>query len=190
MNQQQETKITLEEFWKLHSTETNLEFVDGRAIAKVSPKFFHSSIQFALLRLLYNESVESGRVLPEWAVSLERNGAPWVPTPDITYVAFEHLPKNWSDNAACPVPCDVAFEIVSPGQGLHDFLLKAKDYLDAGVSEVWVIDPDHFEVLVFEQGKSAKTYSGDEQIKCRFFPKTTLSASAIFEAAGIQQNIK
>lgn len=38
------TKVTLEEFWVLPEGETAYELVDGRAIPKISPKYFHSSL--------------------------------------------------------------------------------------------------------------------------------------------------
>ena len=45
------TKLTVEEFWALFEGETNYELVDGVAVPKVSPKYHHSALQFALLRL-------------------------------------------------------------------------------------------------------------------------------------------
>lgn len=35
-------ELTLEEFWSLPEGETAYELVDGKAIPKVSPKYFHS----------------------------------------------------------------------------------------------------------------------------------------------------
>ncbi len=142
------TFLTLEEFWALPEGETNYELIDGQAIAKVSPKEFHSALQGALYRLIYGWRRGKGRVYPEWAVSLERNGVPWVPTPDVTYVSYERLPKRRC-NVACPVPCDLAIEIISPGQTLQEFESKAQDYFAAGVSRVWVVDPDAISIRVF-----------------------------------------
>ncbi len=44
--------LTLEEFWALPSGETAYELVDGQAIPKVSPKYFHSSLQGAFYTLI------------------------------------------------------------------------------------------------------------------------------------------
>lgn len=88
------TGLTLEEFWALPEGETAYELVDGRAIPKVSPKYFHSSLQKAFLTLISSWCKGKGRVRPEWAVSLQRNGVPWVPTPDLTYISYERLPPR------------------------------------------------------------------------------------------------
>ena len=39
------TKLTLAEFLDLPDRDVYYEFVDGQAVPKVSPKFFHSSLQ-------------------------------------------------------------------------------------------------------------------------------------------------
>jgi Uma2 family endonuclease len=46
------TDLTLEDFWALPEGETAYELVDGLAIPKVSPKYFHSSLQRAIDRLI------------------------------------------------------------------------------------------------------------------------------------------
>ena len=46
------TELTLEEFWALPEGETAYELVDGQAIPKVSPKYFHSSLQRVFDRLI------------------------------------------------------------------------------------------------------------------------------------------
>ena len=102
------TNLTVDEFWALPEGETNYELVDGIAIAKVSPKYFHSFLQSALVGLIRTWCKGKGRSGTEWAVSLKRKGNEWVPTPDVTYVSYDRLPKSWKANTACPVPCDLA----------------------------------------------------------------------------------
>ncbi|MFM2064015.1 MAG: hypothetical protein RLZZ507_3686 [Cyanobacteriota bacterium] len=42
-------KLTLTEFLKLSTQDVNYEFVDDYAVPKVSPKYFHSTLQKTLL---------------------------------------------------------------------------------------------------------------------------------------------
>jgi len=84
--------LTLKDFLALPEGETAYELVDGAAIPKVSPKFFHSTSQKNLLFLLDPWSRGQGRVMPEWAVVLKRNQEDWVPIPDLLYVSFDILP--------------------------------------------------------------------------------------------------
>ncbi len=179
------TKLTLEEFWALPAGDTNLELVDGQAIPKVSPKYFQSSLQRGIDRLFSVWCRGKGRIRPEWSVTLLRNGVPWVPVPDLTYVSYERLPKNWKRNEACPVPCDLAIEIISPGQILKEFEEKAADYFAAGVLRVWVIDPDKMSIRVFfpDPDNEVKFYIGDMVIVDTLLPGLELTPQSIFEEA-------
>ncbi len=58
------TQLTLEEFLALPEEEVNYEFVDGQAIPKVSPKYFHSTLQLALGLLIRSWCKGKGRVVP------------------------------------------------------------------------------------------------------------------------------
>ena len=177
------TNLTVDEFWALPEGETNYELVDGIAIAKVSPKSFHSFLQFALCTLIKPWCKGRGRVGPEWAVSLKRNGKDWVPTPDVTYVSYDRLPKSWKANDACPVPCNLAIEIISPGQTISEFEEKARDYLNAGVSRVWVVNPKAISITAFSPDGIPQQYQGNTKIIDSLLPGLELSTQLIFEEA-------
>lgn len=181
------TDLTLEEFWALPPGETAYELVDGKAIPKVSPKYFQSSLQGAFY-LLINAwcSKASGRIRPEWSVKLKRNGKDWVPAPDLTYVSYDRLPKSWRRNEACPIPCDLAIEIISPGQTMEEFEEKARDYLHAGVTRVWVVDPEAISITVFFCDGTRLLYTGNTKIIDTLLPGLELSPQLIFEEAELQ----
>ena len=177
------TDLTLEEFWALPEGETAYELVDGRAIAKVSPKYFHSFLQGALYTLIKAWCKGRGRVGTEWAVSLKRNGRDWVPTPDVTYVSYNRLPRSWKQNVACPVPCELAIEIISPGQIMKEFEDKASYYFAAGVLRVWVVDPEVVSITVFFPDGKRFAYTGNTKITDTLLPGLELSPQLIFEEA-------
>lgn len=177
------TNLTLEQFWTLPEGETAYELIDGQAIPKVSPKYFHSSLQRAMLRLFDAWRGLYGRILPEWAVILERNGSPWVPTPDLTYISYTRLPRSWKRNEACPIPCDLAIEIISPDQTFKQLADKALDYIKAGVLRVWIIDPETFTITVFFPDGSRSSFSGDTKIVDTLLPGLELTPKVIFEEA-------
>ncbi|MBE9185617.1 Uma2 family endonuclease [Microcoleus sp. LEGE 07076] len=115
------TKLTLAEFLALPDGDIYYEFIDGQAIPKVSPKFFHFSLQEALCRLIRVGCKSRGRVLPKWAILLKRLGKDWAPVPDLTYISYARLPKNWRRNEACPAIPELVIEIISPGQTMQGF---------------------------------------------------------------------
>jgi hypothetical protein len=76
------TKLTLEEFLALPGPDVYCEFVDGEAVPKVSPKYFPSTLQFTLCRLIRVWCKGRRRVLPERGILLKRRGKDRAPLPD------------------------------------------------------------------------------------------------------------
>ena len=177
------TKLTLEDFLALPDGDVYYEFVDGQAVPKVSPKFFHSTLQFALCSLIRAWCKGRGRVLPEWAILLKRQGKDWAPVPDLTYISYERLPKNWRRNEACPTIPELVIEIISPDQTMQEFEYKAKDYLAAGVPRVWVIDPEAILIRSFFADGSSQVYTDNTPIVDELLPGLELTTRLIFEEA-------
>ena len=183
-------KLTLEEFWALPEGETAYELIDGQAVPKVSPKYFHSALQGTLVILLRTWCKGKGRAHPSWAIALERHGQGWVPTPDVTYISYERLPRSWRRNEACPVPPELAIEIISPGQTLKDFEDKAKDYFAAGVSRVWVIDPEAMSIRAFSPDGKVTLYTDDMPIVDTLLPGLELTPLLVFEEAELLPTVE
>lgn len=183
LNQQ----LTLEEFFNLPPGEGDItyELVDGKAIPKMSPKFFHAKLTFILCNLIKQSRENEGEVWAEWSIKLTRNGRDWVPTPDLLYVSNERLPENWNENEACPVPPELAIEIISPGQTFGQMAGKAEDYLNAGVLRIWVVDIENRSITVFYPDKALRTYRGDELITDSLFTGLEFTVEAVFKKAKI-----
>jgi len=98
------TYLTIQEFFELPESDRPLELIDGQAIPKMSPKYFHSRLQKTLLFILDSWAKDRGRVEAEWAILLKKNGGNWVPVPDLTYISFDRLSEDWMFDEACPVP--------------------------------------------------------------------------------------
>jgi Uma2 family endonuclease len=152
-------RLTLEEFLAMPELDLTYELVDGEAVPKMSPKRFHSRVTGALFILLNQWSQDRGEVNPEWAIALKRKGEDWVPVPDLTYVSYQRLPTEVMKDEACPVPPELAIEIISPGQTFGQLAEKATDYLEAGVSRVWVVDPQARSITVFYPDAPPRTYT-------------------------------
>ncbi len=178
-------KLTLAEFLALPQGDVNCEFVDGYVKLKVSPKAFHSALQAALIVLIRTWCKGKGRIYPEWAILLKRKGADWAPVPDLTYVSYEKLPKNWQKNEACPVPPELVIEIISPDQTIKEFEEKAKDYFAGGVLRVWVVNPEAMSIRVFDSAKSSQVYIDDVLIVDELLPGLELTVRQIFQEADL-----
>jgi Uma2 family endonuclease len=140
-------KLTKAEFWALaDAADITYELIDGIAVPKMSPKYFHARSARRILNILEAWAKNRGRAEMEWAFDLSEDSTP---VPDLIYVSFDRLPESWNENAACPVPPELAIEIISLGQTFGQMTQKASNYLTGGVLQVWVVNPAAKSVTVF-----------------------------------------
>lgn len=179
---------TLQEFLALLSDDVACELIDGQAVPKMSPKLFHSAVQTALLVLLGSWGLGRGRVYPEWAVILQRNGRDWVPVPDLTFVSYKRLPQDWMLDEACPVRPELVTEIISPAQTFGQMAAKATDYLNAGVLRVWIVDTQARSITVFYPDSPPQTYTSERQIAGdEVLDGLILTPEQVFRQAGLPE---
>ncbi|UFP95948.1 Uma2 family endonuclease [Gloeobacter morelensis] len=185
MNRISDQRLTLEAFFELPDEGVSLELVNGRAIPKMSPKLFHAALQATLLMLLRAWGRSRGRALPEWAVVLRRHDEDWVPVPDLLYVSYERLPRQWRRNEACPVAPELVVEIISPGQTFGLLTGKAGDYLTAGVLRVWVIDSEALTITVFYPDRPPATFRENDEMMDELFAGFRLTPEQLFTEADL-----
>lgn len=178
-----EKKLTLTQFLSLSQQDVNYELVDYFPVPKVSPKYFHSTLQKTLLILISIWCKGKGRTVAEWAIILKRKGKDWCPVPDLCYISYERLPKSWKYNQACPIPPELVIEIISPGQTMQEFDDKARDYFAAGVSRVWVIEPEQMSIKIFFSEDLNLVYTDDMPIIDSILPGFELTVNSLFTEA-------
>ncbi len=183
-------KLTLAEFLQMSASCDRTELIDGEIVPKVSPKYKHASAQGRLFRLLddWCEQEQCGRVLTEWSVVLQRQGQDWVPVPDLTYVSYERVPVEWEEDAPCPVLPELVIEIISPGQSFGEMTQKATDYLQAGVSRVWVVDNQARSVTVLGADEFPQTFLIGNIISDALLPGLEIAVADLFAKRGNRAN--
>ena len=184
---QTKTELTLEEFLALPEGEGDItyELIDGQAVPKMSPKKFHSRLTRTLIKLLEQWGEERGEIGVEWAVKLTRKRRDWAPTPDLLYVSYERLSPDRNQDEACPVVPELVIEIISPGQSFGQLAAKARDYLDAKVLRVWVVDSQARSITVFYPDAAPQTYMGDILLTDSLFEGLEFTAEQVFQMAKI-----
>ncbi len=182
---QTKTKLTLAEFLALPEADITYELVNGEALPKMSPKYFHSALTTAFWMLIGQWCHGRGRVVVEWAVTLKRQEDDWVPVPDLTYISYDRLPVDWMRDEPCPMPPELVIEIISQGQTFRQFIEKAADYLNAGVDRVWVIDSPSRSITIFFSDRPPQSYTGTTSLTDSIFPNLELTAQQVFQQAGI-----
>jgi Uma2 family endonuclease len=187
MTQAVTNELTLQEFLAGPEGEPYFELIDGVAIPKVSPQRFHSKTCRALIRVLEPWIQDRGELGIEWAITLTRHGRDWVPVPDLLYISYERLTLDEFEDGPCPVPPELAIEIISPDQTFGEMAEKAADYIAAGVLRVWVADPKAKTITVFAPNAVPITYRGDRIFTDALFPGLEFTAQKLFGQAGLIQ---
>ena len=77
-----------------------------------------------------------------------------------------------------PLPVLVV-EVLSPSTAGKDRREKREEYLAAGVSEVWLVDPDSRSVTLWDRSGS-RTVRDDERLRSTILPGFELSPAGVF----------
>jgi len=184
-NPESKQNLTLEQFLNLPETDESYELIDGEAIKKMSPKFFHSRLTSSFFAELSGWANGTGQVAIEWSIALKRQGKDWVPVPDLLYVSYHRLAIDWLEDVPCPVLPELVIEIVSPDQTFNQLAQKATDYLNAGVERVWVVYPPMRSITIFFTDRPPETYRGDRLLTDELFADLAVTAEQFFVKARI-----
>jgi Uma2 family endonuclease len=104
--------------------------------------------------------------------------------PDVAFLRRTRLPKGPPRRGFCRVAPDLAVEVVSPNDTAYEVETKLAEWLDAGVSEVWIVVPHVRKVRIHRPGASDAVLNEHDELttplvpgfRCRvaeFFPPMT-----------------
>ena len=131
------------------------EWLNGRAVQKVSPRRKHSVAQGAFLEALQSwaRSGRSGFAGPEWRFRIRPPGEPRRPlVPDVAYLSYKVLPYRMMLETEEPlVAPDAVVEVKSPGDRRAHIDEKVRVYLAAGTCVVFLVDPQSRTVTVCDR---------------------------------------
>ena len=89
--------------------------------------------------------------------------------PDVAVILRSRLPNGkLPKKQICPVPPDLAVEILSPGNTRKEIKRKLREYFDSGVRLAWVVDPRkrmvrvHTSPTTFTELTEDDTLNGDD----------------------------
>lgn len=103
-----------------------------------------------------------------------------VRAPDAAFVRAERIPPD-GVKGYFQGPPDIAVEVVSPGDRPSEVAAKARDWLAAGCSLVWVVDPGNHTVAVhYRGGKSVVLSVNDSLTGGDALPEFSMPVEKIF----------
>ena len=178
--------LSLEEFLALPPRDMVCELMEGRVVSKATPTPQQVALQRVLFARMSAWCAGMGRVLPNCAIALKRQNADWVPVPALTYLSYHRLPETQYEERVCPIAPEVVVEIRSPSQTIEALTAKAIDYVNGGVSRVWLVNPETQQIRVMRPNRSVLFYVGETILVDDLLPGLKLTAKEIFDAATLE----
>ncbi len=176
------TLITAEEFATM-SFDRPCELVRGEIVEMTNPGFRHGNVCLRLGGMLY-AWLQSH---PEFSAASNDSGVlvesdpDTVRGPDLMVIRKSKLPQGRGPIGHLSVPPDVAIEIRSPSDRSHDVMRKVSLFLAAGVTEVWVIEPDHQRVFIHRDQEETTVFQATDVLTTPQLPDFACPLSLLFE---------
>lgn len=176
---------------KLYTPEELLSIADGKDYELVDGRLVERNMSVL-------SSWVGGQLYSELNVFLRDNPLGWawpsdlgyacfpdapkkVRKPDVTYIRKERLPEGLTSEGYEYLPPDLAVEVVSPNDSYYEVEAKVIEYLDAGVSLIWIVDPESRTVRIHRRdGSVAWLRQRDELSGEDVVPGFRCPVSAIF----------
>ncbi|HEX5886165.1 MAG TPA: Uma2 family endonuclease [Pyrinomonadaceae bacterium] len=173
--------MTAEELFSLDDGSNLHELVKGELLTMSPPGAKHGAVGMNISAPLhtYVSTKKLGIVfLAETGFILERN-PDTVLAPDCSFIRSERL-SNLPDGYLEIAP-DLVVEITSPSQSRPKMEIRASQWLEYGVLEVWLVDPKTRTINVRRvTGKDEVLREGDDLIGGNIVPGFRIPLSKIF----------
>lgn len=100
---------------------------------------------------------------------------------DLLYLNPEHAARNAPRSRFVDEPPTLVVEILSPNDTIEAVEEKLSEYLDSGVSIVWIVNPYRTIVTVYRPGKAPTLFSVEQELTAEpELPGLRVAVAAIF----------
>ncbi len=127
------------------------ELIDGRLVER-KMSFWSSYVAGVIFHLLNSFCREHrlGWVLPEGtSFQCFPTRPSKVRKPDVAFIRLQRVSlAQATTEGHCPVAPDLAVEVISPNDTAYEIDEKVREFLDAGVPLVWVVNPEQRTVKI------------------------------------------
>lgn len=158
------------------------ELVDGQLVEK-HMGVEASEVATVLTELLsaFNRKNKVGHVYTETTIMCFPKYPDRIRRPDICLVKAGRFPNKRSPKGHILIAPDLAIEIVSPHDSYYEVEAKASEYLEAGITEVWLINPDLKRLTVKKQGEGDIVVSKGSVFYSKLLSGFSLPLNELFE---------
>ena len=160
---------------------SHIELIDGFFYDMASPNTRHQSLVVELVTIIntYIKSKKGNcRVFTgPFSVVLNKD-EDTVVEPDISVICD---PSKINDRGCMGAP-DWVIEVISPSDPAHDYIVKLKKYLNAGVREYWIVDPASEMITVYTQNNTSgfpAVYTFKDKVPAGIYDDLSIDFSGI-----------
>jgi Uma2 family endonuclease len=122
----------------------NYELVDGQLVERNVSTL--SCLVESMVHARIFSHAQQGKLGPVWTGTMGFACFPDRPKkvrrPDVSFVKAERMTPELMQTGYLPIAPDLAVEVISPGDLAHEVAEKIEEYMHAGVSLIWVIEPE------------------------------------------------
>ena len=102
--------------------------------------------------------------------------------PDFSFIRGSRLSGKDVPRGRLSLPPDLAIEVVSPNDSFYEVNQRIADYLQAGVKEVWIVDPELRTISIRKSGVPTIELDENSTLKSDdLLPGFALKVSEIFQ---------
>jgi Uma2 family endonuclease len=91
---------------------------------------------------IYLTANQLGELYPEGSFQIGANER----ISDLAFVSAARIPPEGEPDTRWPMPPDLTVEVISPNDLYEKVYAKVREYLAAGVKQVWLVSPEHHTV--------------------------------------------
>jgi Uma2 family endonuclease len=161
--------------------EREYEIVDGIPEEKPMAGARHGNVIARLITRISNyvEPLDLGEVYsPDTTFIIGRNQR----LPDIGFVSADRIPAEGQPLGLWEIPPDLAVEVISPNDVYVKVTRKVDEYLDAGVTQVWLVSPERKSITIYRSPFDVTVFQDDmELVSEDLFPGFRCKLSEIFK---------
>ena len=147
--------VTEEEFYRDATEDSNWEYLDGRLVMHSPASNRHEDVFGFLSTLLRAYLDERGGAVVRGSRYPMRLDEHWSPEPDLLVVRDER--RHLFTRTHLEGPADFVIEIASDSDPRLDVREKLPRYREAGIDEIWLVNP--FENVVLAEVKEMSGYA-------------------------------
>jgi Uma2 family endonuclease len=157
------------------------ELFDGELIVMAPPGGDHGLKQKAIITQLVigPESAGLGVTYPGVGLVLRRD-PDRVVEPDAFFVLKASLPVQYSREGYVLTIPEIVIEVRSKNDRVSEIEAKRDEYLDAGVKEVWLLDPKTRSITIATSSHESLTFQIDDSLTTTLLPGFAVPVAAIF----------